>query len=184
MYAERAGEGACGSEHHAAMPMGRALAPHHDVIHARVYAGPRAPHACSAHMREHPSTHAWSFPSMRVKRKHASTSEYVPMPAIGPAPRDPGFWGSGLLGRGSPQSTSTPTGPSLCSTAILRTRRRTDASPGGSNRRIAGPLKERKKNAEAWISGSGSVVHPTPQESQGVTADRQVEQDGENEQRN
>ena len=44
--------------------------------------------------------------------------------------------------------------------------------------------KERKKNAEAWISGSGSVVHPTPQESQGVTADRQVEQVGEDEQRN
>ena len=33
--------------------------------------------------------------------------------------------------------------------------------------------KERKKNAEAWISGSGSV-----------TADRQVEQDGEDEQWN
>ena len=50
---------------------------------------------------------------------------------------------------------------------------------------IPGPyLKERKKNAEAWISGSGSVVHPTPQESQGVTADRQVEQVGEDEQRN
>jgi hypothetical protein len=28
-------------------------------------------------------------------------------------------------------------------------------------------LKERKKNAEAWISGSGSVVQPTPQENQG-----------------
>ena len=47
-----------------------------------------------------------------------------------------------------------------------------------------GRKKERKKNAEAWISGSGSVVHPTPQESQGVTADRQVEQVGEDEQRN
>ena len=27
MYAERAGEGACGSEHHAAMPMGKRLCP-------------------------------------------------------------------------------------------------------------------------------------------------------------
>ena len=36
------------------------------------------------------------------------------------------------------------------------------------------PLKERKKSAEVWISGSGCVEHPAPQEKGSVKADQEV----------